>query len=174
LSFRSSRSHLRLRDCHYSHSNRREMLVVIDLQEYYLPEFQEDQERFDKLIGKLSARIRQAKEEEEIIVNLTCFEDGCTLPQVLEMGEGYKHRHFLAKCDFDGSSSLHGFISRKELLPEKIELCGAFMDVCVLDTWKGLRKLGYDVAPVDESLTICTPSNWREIKGYPKGYLRKE
>ena len=147
------------------------MLVVIDIQEYYLREFEKQKQMFNRFIETLEKRIQQAKKEEEIVINLTCFLDGFTLPEVLQLLENYKHRFFLGKEEMDGSNSLHEFFQRKKLSPKKIELCGAFRDICVLETWKGLKKLNYNLVPVKKDLSIPTSTNWKKIITYPKGYL---
>jgi len=149
------------------------MLVIIDLQDYYMPQFEKQRDKFSLLLEKLSNRIKKAKGRKETVINLTYREDGFTIPEVLEMGKGYGCRHFLLKQKFDGSEELHRFICEESQECKEIELCGAFEDVCVLDTWNGLRKLGYNVLPVEEDLTIATLDNWRKIKKYPDGYLRR-
>jgi len=147
------------------------VLVIIDIQEYYLREFEKQKQIFNRFIETLEKRIQQAKKEEEIVINLTCFLDGFTLPEVLQLLGNYKRRFFLGKEEMDGSDSIHGFFERKKLSPEKIELCGAFRDVCVLETWKGLKKLNYNLVPIKKDLSIPTTTNWRKITTYPEGYL---
>jgi nicotinamidase-related amidase len=149
------------------------MLVIIDLQDYYLDEFMEQRERYDSLIEKLQVRVKEAMLKREPIINMTCWHDGCTLPEVSEMIRGYAYKRHVGKTEFDGSQELHHILKMGSLDTSEIELCGAFKDVCVLDTWKGLKGLGYNVLPVDDDLVIPTPKNWRGISVYPDGYLRR-
>lgn len=146
------------------------MLVVIDLQEAYLDTFCKEKNEFRRLLRYLKKRIREAKESKEIIINLTHFEDGCTIPEVLEMYKNYKYLHFLGKDGYNGAECLSCFLERKKIQNEEIYLSGAFLDICILDTWKGLRKLGYRVMPVDDRLAMATTNNWRKLKKYPKKY----
>lgn len=143
------------------------MLVIIDLQEFYLPYLYKQETQFKSLLENLEKRIDRSKRECETIVNLTCDMEGITIPEVLEMISGYKKTFFLYKKGFDGSTQLHDFLQGRK---EEIELAGIFMDVCLLQTWKSLKKMGYKVLPVSKDLTIKTRDNWRKVKSFPKGY----
>lgn len=123
------------------------------------------------MIAGLEKRIQQARESKELVVNLSYFGDGFTLPEVIELIKTSNQSFFLGKEKEDGSNSIHCFCKRKKIHPEKIELCGAFLDVCILETWKGLKLLEYNVLPVNTDLAIATGNNWRNIKRYPDGYL---
>lgn len=146
------------------------MLVVIDLQDHYIKEFLKQETHWDHLLVRLQERIVEAAKSKELIINLTCWEDGCTVPEVLSILKAYKRLVYLQKEDFDGSKELKLFIETKNLQDEPIELCGAFKDVCVLETWKGLKRSGYKIQPVDPSLVIETNNNWRQIGSFPKNY----
>lgn len=150
------------------------MLVIIDVQEYYIDEFQRQKKNFEEMIVGLAERVRLARECCEPVINLTHFGDGFTLPEVIELVKSVKRRFFLGKEQEDGSQSVHCLCQRKNINPGRIELCGAFRDVCVLETWKGLKRLEYNVTPVKNKLTIATGSNWRNIQKYPDGYLEED
>ena len=148
------------------------MLVIVDLQEQYLRQFLKREPEWEKFLVKLDKRVFKAKDSMEVIINLTCQIDGMTIPAVLEMINDYPLKYGIDKADFDGSEEIIRFIDRKKMPFKSIELCGAFKDICVLDTWKGLKLKGYSVLPVQEDLVIETLSNWREIHAYPEGYIR--
>lgn len=150
------------------------MLVLVDIQEYYIDEFQRQKKNFEDMIVGLEERVSLAREYGEVVVNLTNFDDGFTLPEVIRLVTSVNPHFFLGKEQEDGSESIHCLCKRRNLKPSKIELCGAFRDVCVLETWKGLKHLNYNVVPIKRKLTIATGSNWRNIKEYPKGYLEEE
>jgi nicotinamidase-related amidase len=150
------------------------MLVLIDLQDYYLPNFYAQEEIFESLLENLDQRLSEAKQRGEIVINLICQTDGVTIPQVLEMLKKHGEHRIICKDEFDGSEELDYFLKRNNLQDENIELVGAFRDVCVLDTWRGLKSLGYKVLPVKESLTIPTQDNWRKIERFPDGYIGEE
>lgn len=147
------------------------MLIIIDIQEYYLDEFRKQQNKFNKMIAGLRKRIQQARRIDELVVNLTCFDDGVTIPEILKLIADYPNKVFLGKGNYDGSTSLKGLFEIKGIRPKSIELCGVFKDVCVLETWKGLKKLGYNVSSINANLTLATSSNWRKIEKYPEGYI---
>jgi hypothetical protein len=126
------------------------------------------------MIAGLRKRIQQAIKKEEIVINLTCFEDGFTLPEVLELIKPSNRSYFLGKRIFDGSMSIHSFIKREKISPENIELCGCFRNVCILETWKGLRKLNYSVLPINKNITLKTTLDWRGECTYPEGYLLED
>ncbi len=123
------------------------------------------------MIAGISKRIQQ--EKEELVINLTHFQDGPTLPEVTELINSTNNNYHLYKDSEDGSSSLQAFFKRKYIRVKEIEieLCGCFRDVCILETWKGLRRLNYLVTPIKKNLTVATTTNWRKLKGYPKGYI---
>ncbi len=146
------------------------MLVVIDIQECYIREFQRQKKKFNTMMAGLSNRIQQARDNEELVINLTHFEDGFTLPEVIELVKSCKGSFFLGKEEMDGSAALHYSYQRKEIKPDYIELSGVFRNVCVLKTWKGLKNLGYNVLQVDKELTMSTSSTLNENM-YPNGYL---
>lgn len=148
------------------------MLVLIDLQESYLEDFLHNRGRWGKFLKNLRERVRQAKESKETIVNVTSERDGLTVPCIYRMFKNYPLRYGIDKLDFDGSLELQSLISEKNIQTKNIELCGAFRDVCVLETWKGLKKKGLPVLPIEKSLTLPTTDNWRGINAYPKGYFR--
>lgn len=147
------------------------MLVIIDIQEYYISEFQKQSKSYDMMIAGLQERVRMARETKEVVINLTHFLDGFTMPEVIELVKTCNPSFFLGKEEEDGSSSIHTFCQNKKINPGRIELCGVFRDVCVLETWKGLKRFGYCVLPVNEGLTLATSLNWRKIEKYPDGYL---
>lgn len=126
------------------------------------------------MIAGLEKRIEEARTCQEIVVNLTHFQDGFTMPEVIQLIKSCNNSFFLGKEKEDGSGSIHCLCKRKKIKPETIELSGIFKDVCVLETWKGLKRLNYNVLPVNEKLVMPTSSNWRNIKTYPEGYLRGE
>lgn len=149
------------------------MLVIIDIQEFYIDEFRKQQKSFNKMIAGIRNRVGQARQNEELVINLTRFEDGFTLPEIVELIKSCNKGFFLGKDEEDGSTSLHCFCKRKNIKPKSIELCGIFQDICVLETWKGLKRLGYKVLSVNKCLTLATSTNWRKTDKYPDGYLKE-
>jgi hypothetical protein len=148
------------------------MLVITDLQELYLKEFLEKEAEWDLFLSRLESRVKKSIDSFEVIVNLTTELEGITIPAVLEMFNNYPLKFGVNKKDFDGSTELSEFIERKQFSPGNIELCGAYKDVCILETWKGLKSKGFKVLPVQEDLVIETSDNWREINVYPEGFLQ--
>jgi nicotinamidase-related amidase len=126
------------------------LLVIIDIQECYIDEFQKQKENYERMIAGLRKRVQQARDCREVVISLTHFRYGYTLPEIVE---------------------LINLTENSYLKVSKIELCGCFRDVCVLETWKGLKRFDYLVTPVKKSLTIATTSNWKELKEYPTGYI---
>lgn len=148
------------------------MLVIIDLQEQYFKDFLKKEEEWEAFLERLNHRVQDAKESMEVVINMTSQMDGMTIPAVLEMFRDYPLRFGVCKDDFDGSKEIEDFIKRKKIPYKNIELCGAHKDVCVLDTWKGLKEKNLPVLPVREDLVIETLDNWRRIDVYPEGYLQ--
>jgi len=147
------------------------MLVVIDLQEYYLFDLRRHGDRFQRMLQAVVARIGQAWKKGESVVSLTCPYDGAVLPAVAaalrRAGAAYVNKE-----EFDGSPELLDYLgpSYHRL---SLELGGIYEDVCVLETWKGLRRSKATVQSVDPRLTLPTLDNWRGVQGaYPPGYIR--
>ncbi len=146
------------------------MLVIIDIQEYYDKDFRDQKEKFEEMMTRIRKRIILAKETNEIIINLTHFRDGSTKRKLQDLLSGYSNAFNISKNQEDGSRFICRFIKDRKLSPRFIELCGIFRNVCVLETWKGLKELGLPVTSVDEDLTLTT--DWLKIKEYPEGFSR--
>lgn len=146
------------------------MFVIVDLQDYYIPDLAAREPEWSLLLGNLKSRISTAKKRREPIVSLNSTHEGCTIPEVLEMLKGYPHRINALKDDFDGALELVDIIEHHNLYEEPIELCGIFRDVCVLETWKHLKDLGFNVLPIQRNLSLPTLDNWRRIAKYPEGF----
>ena len=145
------------------------MLVIVDLQDCYIREFRQQRESIKRLLDLLRIRVAEARKNGEEIINLICPMDGPPVPEIEEMlGPDYTN---LGKECYDGSEDIHRYIQRHHISPHEIELCGVFANVCVLHTWKGLKKFGYNVLPVKRTMTLFTYTTKEKVDTYPEGYL---
>jgi nicotinamidase-related amidase len=149
------------------------MLAIIDMQEVYNDYFFEQGTKKYDIIKNIKKRILFARQKKEWILNLSFDLDGQIISDIKYSLKNYNNKAFLLKKEFDGSTVIHKYIKKQNIIPNKIELCGVFKDVCVLETWKGLKAKGYIVTPVKDNLVISTETNWRNIKEYPIGYLQE-
>lgn len=145
------------------------MLVVVDLQDCYTKEYSQQRVRFSRLLERLRERVKLAKIEGELVINLLCFCDGDPIPEAEEILSEVPR---VGKDGYDGSKDLHRYFKMNKIEPSAIELCGIFANVCVLQTWQGLKELGYEVLPVDREMTLFTPTAKKKVTKYPEGYLR--
>ncbi len=146
------------------------MLILIDIQEHYLTEFRRQQKNFERMIQAITGRIVRARKNQEPIINQTCFDDGCTLEEILDLIRGYEGTSFLGKEKWDGSHALHEFFCRKELDTSELELVGAFSNVCIRETWIGLKRLGYNLRPINDEMVLRTTRRTEEQEEYPEGF----
>ncbi len=144
------------------------MLAVIDLQSCYEKEFGQQRRTFKRLLENLRRRVQAARALGEPVINIECLPDGPTIPTVLDILDGYPT---IGKEDYDGSDEIHAYVRRNHLNPGRVELCGAFANVCVLRTWVGLRDFGYEMAPVDLGMVMFTPGASTRVISYPPGYI---
>jgi nicotinamidase-related amidase len=147
------------------------MLVIVDMQEDYSNYFRPSKKRNMKVLRNIQQRIIFARQHREIIINLLYNLEGPTLYQIKKMLKGYPNKVSLTKNQFDGSSPIIRYIKKRKLSPQKIDLCGVFEDVCVLETWRSLKEKGYPVSVVNKDLTFPTDNNWRGVEKYPIGFL---
>lgn len=144
------------------------MLVIVDMQDGYWEEFRKQMPIFEKALFRITRRIATAQARGEDTLVLSTPDDGLTLPEIWRVIPP-RGRTIVHKDHFDGADALLRNIQHS-LIPDPIELVGAFRDVCVLETWKGLRRKEAYVLPVNPDLTIETTTRWKN-KRYPSGYL---
>ena len=147
------------------------MLVIVDLQEDYRDEFNRQRLTFKRTLQHLRQRILVAVENKEIILRLNNEQDGSLIKEIKELAPGYSLSYNLYKSTWDGSNQIFRFIKRNQLATSKIELAGAFVNVCVLKTWQGLKNRGLKVLPINKNLVLHAPGAKECIEEYPEGYL---
>jgi hypothetical protein len=142
--------------------------VVVDLQECYESEFLQQKNQFKKMLETIEEKVALTKERKEPVVSIICPPDGPPIPGLDKI---LGRVPTIYKDGYDGSTEIDGYIKRKNLSPNLVELCGVFANVCVLSTWIGLKKLGYNLRPVDPRAVLFVPTSKTRVASYPEGYL---
>jgi hypothetical protein len=137
------------------------------MQEGYWSIFQQQLPVFERTQANIIHRVREARIRGEQVLTLATEGDGLILPEIWR-AVAAKDKAIAHKTRFDGTDVIMDHIDPRQ--PGPIELVGAFRDVCVLETWKGLRRREAYVLPVSPDLTLETLDRWKN-KHYPRGYL---
>lgn len=140
------------------------MLILIDLQNYYLLDIPLRQRK--ELISNICLRVKEAIHKGEEIINVRGIIEGPLSKEIDRVLPPSAHR--IGKDQFDGSSIIINYCKKNYIPLEEVELCGVYAQICVLQTWLGLKRNGIKVRPVKKLLTYFHPN--REVE-LPEGYL---
>jgi nicotinamidase-related amidase len=151
------------------------VLVIIDMQECYRDEMQAQHQKFDRFLKKLERKFANLREKQQPVVNLISPWEGNTFYEILHIIGEYNRTYYCHKDKFDGSAEILEECRRRKAKPKQVELCGLYTDVCVLDTWLGLKERDVNVLPVDPTMTFKSSFRvWRKVEKFPDGFLKKK
>ena len=139
-------------------------LVIVDMQKYFL-------ERGGtvnaEVIDVVVRRLREAKKRGEVVFSVTYDGAGENCEKVSDELRGYFNVVRVRKGQDDGAGRIKLAMIKRGVKVTKFSLVGVNLGYCVLETCKGLRKLGYD-ARIDKSATNTHGSERVEAKYYKK------